>query len=275
MNKIYNAVEHDVKQLKNLHYLFASSKQILLLLIFSNGAKGLKELELLTKSRAQNLLPKIGELTEKGILKKCERGIYKATPAGEIIISKILDLLHICEILGKDFWLSHNFNAIPKPLLSNLSALSNSQFLQSEVTLDVAQRVTSQFIENSKKNIWSISPVVTLDWAKIIISQANRGVKISIITTEKVLKMADAEEFKEFSPLNHPNIELWVYNDLKLAFMSDEEHIAMALPDKRSNNLDLQNILICKSSEAVAWGMDLFEYFKGKSTALNKTPIYL
>jgi len=270
MNENLKAVKYDIKQLQNIQDIFASKMQILLLLNFSDGAKNLKELELLTKSRSQNLLPKIGELAKKGILKKCERGIYRATPAGEIIISKILDLLDTCEILRNEFWLSHNLNAIPKPLLSNLSALNNSQFLQSEVTLDAAQRATIQFLENSKENIWSISPVVSLDWAKTIAHQANHGVKVSIITTEKVLKMADSEEFKKFSSLNHSNIELWIYNDLKLAFMSDEKRIALALTDKRSNVLDLQNFLICESPEAVEWGKALFNYIKNISTKLMK-----
>lgn len=269
MNETLKTVKYNSKQLKNFQDIFASKIQILLMINFSDGAKNLKELELLTKSRSQNLLPKIGELVKKGILKKCERGIYEATPAGEIIISKILDLLDTCEILRNEFWLSHNLNAIPKPLLSNLSALNNSQFIQSEITLDIAQRATIQFLENSKEKIWSISPVVTLDWAKTIINQANHGIKVSIITNEKVLRMADTEEFKKFSPLNHSNIELWIYNDLELAFMSDEERIALALPDKRSNVLDLQNFLICESPEAVEWGKELFEHFKNKS---NKIP---
>ncbi len=269
MNEILKTVKNDIKQLESIQDIFASKMQILLLINFSEGAKNLKELELLTKSRSQNLLPKIGELVKKGILKKSERGIYKATPAGEIIISKILDLLDTCEILMNEFWLSHNLNAIPKPLLSNLSALNNSQFHQSEVTLDVAQRATIQFLENSKENIWSISPVVTLDWAKTIVHKANHGVKVSIITTEKVLKMADTEEFKKFSPLNNSNIELWIYKNLELAFMSDEERIALALPDKISNVLDLQNFLICEGQEAVEWGKYLFEYLKDKSISLK------
>ena len=269
MNGISKTAKYDTRQLKNIQDIFASKMQISLLLSFVEGAKNLKELELLTRSRSQNLLPKIGGLVKNGILKKCERGIYRATPAGEIIISKILDIIDTCEILKNEFWLSHNLNAIPKPLLSNLSALNNSQFLQSEVTLDVAQRATIQFLENSKKNIWSISPVVTLGWAKTIIHRANHGVKVSIITTEKVLKTADTEEFKRFSPLNNSNIQLWIYNDLGLAFMSDEELIALALPDKRSNVLDLQDFLICESPEAVAWGKQLFEYFISISNKVN------
>lgn len=176
--------KYDNELLKNVHDLFASTKQMSLLLAFTDKAKSLKELELLTKSRAQNLLPIIGELIEKGILKKYERGIYKATPVGEIIISKMLDFLDICKILRNDFWSSHNFNSIPKPLLLNLSALSNSQLLKTNATLDMAQRVIFQFFKNSKEKIWGISPVVTLDWAKIIVHQANNGVKVSLITTE-------------------------------------------------------------------------------------------
>ncbi len=261
--------KYDNELLKNVQDLFASTKQMSLLLAFSDEAKSLKELELLTKSRAQNLLPIIGELIEKGILKKYERGIYKATPIGEIIISKMLDFLDIYEILRNNFWSSHNFNAIPKPLLSNLNALSSSQLLKTNATLDMAQRVIFQFFKNSKEKILGVSPVVTLDWAKIIIHQANNGIKVSLITTENVLKMASVEEFKEYSPLNHPNIELWINDDLKLAFMSNEEYIVLALPDNKNNILDIQNILICQSPEAVRWGWELFSYFKDISNKIN------
>lgn len=270
MEIVQKTVKHSNEQLGNVQGLFASTKQMSLLLAFSDGAKSLKELELLTKSRSQNLLPRIGELAEKGILKKCSRGRYKATPAGAIIIFKMLDFLDIYEILGNDFWTLHDISVIPKNLLLNINALSSSQFLQADATLDASQRAASQFFKNAKERIWGISPAVTLEWAKIIIDQANRGIKIYLITTENVLKMASAEEFREYTPLTHPNIELWINNGLKLAYMSNEEFITLALPDKRSNTLDLQNILICQNPKAVEWGRKLFEYFKNISHKIDE-----
>ncbi len=265
----YKTIKCNNELLENVHNLFASKKQISLMLAFSEGAKSLKELESLTKSRSQNLLPKIGELTEKGLLKKSERGIYKATPAGELIISKMLDFLEIYDTLGKDFWMTHNINVIPKPLLFWISALNNSQSLQPDATLDASQRLTTQFFKNARERIWGISPFVTLDWAKMIIHQANVGIKVSLITTEKVLKMTDVEEFKEYNPLNHPNIALWINNSIDLAFINNEEYITLALPDTKKNILDMQNILICQSPEAVKWGWELFSYFKNISTKIN------
>lgn len=269
MIHLNKSTKYDDELLENVQNLFASTKQISLLLAFSSGPKSLKELELLTKSRAQNLLPKIGELTEKGILKKSGRGIYKATPAGEIIISKILDFLDIYDSLGRDFWLTHNINIVPKPLLLGVSALNNSQSLQPDATLDTSQRLTTQLFKNARERIWGISPFVTLDWAKVIIQQANSGIKISLITTEKVLKMIDIEEFKEYNPLNHPNIHLWVNDSIQLAFMTNEEYITLALPDNEKNALDMQHILICQNPDAIEWGKKLFEYFKDGSHEIN------
>lgn len=265
----HKTIKYGNEQLESVQSLFASKKQISLILAFSEGEKSLKKLESLTNSKSQNLLPKIGELIEKGILKKSERGIYKATPSGEIIISKMLDFLDIYEMLEKEFWKSHNFNVIPRPLLLEITALSNSSSIQPDATLDTSQRLTAQFFKNAKERILGISPVVTLDWAKTIITQANCGVKVSLITTEKVLKMANAEEFREYDPLNHPNISLWINNNIELAFMTNEEHITLALPATEKNIPDMQNILVCQNPESVEWGKKLFEYFKEGSHKIN------
>lgn len=265
----YKTKKYEDELLDNVHDLFASKKQISLMLAFSEGAKSLKELESITKSRPQNLLPKIGELTDRGILKKSERGIYRPTPAGEIILSKMHDFLDLYEILEKDFWLTHDINVIPKSLLFRISALNNPKFIQPDASLDTSLRLTAQLFKNATERIWGISPFVTLDLAKIIIHQANNGIKISLITTERVIKMTRVEEFKEYSPQNHPNITIWINNSIKLAFMTNEESIILALPDNDKNILDMQNTLICQNHEAIEWGKKLFEYFKEDSIKIN------
>lgn len=69
------------------------------------------------------------------------------------------------------------------------------------------------------------------------------------------------------------NSDKWYVNQaelgLKLAFMSNEEYIVLALPDNKNNILDIQNILICQSPEAVRWGWELFSYFKDISNKIN------
>lgn len=257
------------EQLENVHNLFASKKQISMMLAFSEGAKSLKELETITKSRAQNLLPIIGELVDRKILKKSGRGIYNATPIGEIIISKIHDFLDVFDILKKDFWITHNINVIPKHLLSGISALSGSQAIQQDATLDTSQRLATQLFKNAREKIWGISPFVTLEWAKMIIHKADNGTKISLITTEKVLRMINAVEFRDYNPLNNPNIDLWVNNNIELAYISNEEYITLALPDIEKNILDIQNILVSKNIEALRWGKKLFENFRDGSQKIN------
>jgi len=227
----------------------------------------IQELEREVKRNRRTIYRAIDRL--EGFVQKERRGKYALTPLGEVLAHKAQEYMELKELLEKhkSFWLSHEFHAIPEPLLMGLGALHNSHIVSTGVTPDKAIKTITQAFKNAKERIIGISPIVTLEWAKAIVEQADAGIKISLITTEEVLEMQKEEEFKKYSPVNHKNIDLIINNNIKLAFMSNMESIALALFN--NHGLDFQNILVSKDPEAVEWGKKLFSYYKKSSIAFK------
>jgi predicted transcriptional regulator len=200
-----------------------------------------------------------------GFVHKRGRGKYALTPLGEVVASKALEYIELKGLFERhiSFWISHDLYGIPRPLLRDIAALYKSHIVRTGVTPDKAVQAITEAFKNAREAIIGISPIVTLEWAKAIVEQADRGIKVSLITTENVLEMQREEGFKDYSPLEHPNIDLMINNNIRLAFMSNMESIALALFNDRG--LDIQNILVCKDPKAVEWGKRLFEYYKTKS----------
>jgi predicted transcriptional regulator len=230
------------------------------------GECSIQELEKGLEHNRRTIYRAIGRL--EGFVKKQRRGRYALTPPGEVLAQKAQEYMELKELLEKHkpFWLSHELQAIPEPLLLELGALRNSHIISTGVTPDRAIKTITQAFENAKERIIGISPIVTLEWARAVVKQADRGIKISLITTEEVLKMQKEGEFRKYSPVNHENIDLMINNDIKLAFMSNMESVALALFNDRG--LDFQNILVSKDPKAVEWGKRLFRYYKKRSSCL-------
>ena len=196
---------------------------------------------------------------------------YALTQIGEVIALKLTDFINTIEVLKKHerFWLEHDLSGIPINLLSSLTALYNCELIQTNIALDETHHIVIDIFESAEEKIVGISPVITLNWAKVIIEQANRGIKIILITTDNVLKMSSENKFKDYSPLDHPNIYFRINNDLRLGFASNEKIIALALFDNKRNNLDMGEVLTCSNLAALEWGERLFNDFKKKSQNLN------
>jgi len=196
---------------------------------------------------------------------------YSLTEIGRIIALKLIDFSTTAEVLKRHerFWLEHDLSGIPVNLLKNLTALYNSELIQSTVTPDSVQRFITEIFRSAKEEILGISPIVTLDWAKAVIERANSGIKVSLITTDNVLKISHEDKFKNFSPIHHPNIYLWVNNDLRLGLISNKETMGLTLIDIKSNILDIDKILASNDPVALKWGESLFNGLKKKSQKLR------
>ncbi len=232
------------------------------------GGYSIQELEREVKRNRRTIYRVIDRL--EGFVQREKRGRYALTPLGEVLAQKAQEYMKLKELLERhrSFWLSHEFRAIPEPLLLELGALHNSHIVSTGVTPDRAIKTITLAFKNAKERIIGISPIVTLEWARAIVEQADAGVKISLITTEDVLKMQKEKEFRKYSPVNHKNIDLIINNDIKLGFMSNMESVALALFNDRG--LDFQNILVSKDPKAVEWGEKLFRYYKESSIVALK-----
>jgi len=247
--------------------LFGSSVRTKVLLSLYGGVKTRKHLKEALGCSPQSVSIQAKWLGEKGLLERRGKGRYRLTLSGRAMAFKLMEVRKLYRAIEKhhDFWAAHEVEAIPEARFYEIGTLSSGMVLEAGATPDSTQRTITEAFKNAHSKIIGISPVVTLEWARATLEQAEQGVEISLITTEEVLEMLHEKEFSKYNLLNHPNIALKTTTDLRLAFLCNMESVALAL--FKEGELDIYNILACKGRGAVEWGIKLFGHFESKSTA--------
>ncbi|MDI3485283.1 MAG: hypothetical protein PWQ50_503 [Methanolobus sp.] len=171
--------------------------------------------------------PRIKEMLEHNLIEKTDKD-YQITPIGKAIIHHFRPFLDIIETIEKNesFWEEHYLDDIPQHLLNDLIALKECN-------------VVSGSIEN--------------------IYESHK------IFVENLLKSSTIEhrEKLEFY-LNASKTELYVIDDVKLAFVVSDMFFSMSLffnPD----TYDPRDDLVGYDKSAIKWGSDLFDYYRNKS----------
>lgn len=238
-----------------------------ILISLNEGKKSLGELRKELNIVATTALHALRELEENGLVLEDKDRRYLLTDIGRIIVLKLIDFSNAAEVLEKHkrFWLEHDLSGIPVNFLKKLDVLYNSELIQSTITPDRVQRFIIGIFESAEEEIIGISPIVTLDWAEAIFERANSNVKISLIITDDVLKISSENKFKNYSPISHPNIHLWINNNLRLSIVSNRKTMALSLFNNKRRSLDINEILACSDPAALKWSERLFNEFKKKS----------
>lgn len=227
--------------------------------------KSTAELESKLQCSRRSVYRALDELIRSSFVAKDKRGKYFLTKIGKILALQNRSAIQLLSVLERhrDFWLAHDLSALPECLLNELGALKNSHIVKSDVVADSGQKAVTQELEKAKKCILAISPVTTPEWTARVVRKTSEGVRASLVISREVIDVQFREEFKKYSVLTNPNVQIRVNDSLRLAFMSNGACIGLALSDEEG--LDLKNILFCRGEEAVAWGRRLFDYYARES----------
>jgi predicted transcriptional regulator len=210
--------------------------------------------------------PRIKEMVTSNLIEKTDKH-YQITPIGRAIICHFRPFLEIIETLEKNesFWEEHYLGDIPQNLLDNLIGLKECEVVSDSIENIYESHKT--FIENISRSsfIKGLSSIFIPTYPDFVVGMAERNVPTSLILTEKVFsKVRDEHGDKLEFYLNAPHTELFVVDDVKIAFVVTDVFFSMSLffnPD----SYDPRHDLVGYDGPAIKWGSDLFEYYKGIS----------
>jgi len=260
------------KGMDNLQKLFRSKKKIPILKSLTKGPISLKGLGHVTKSSSSNLIPLINDLKTQNLIKK--DGVkYKITPSGKLLLDRILGCINTSALLeshGK-YLSTHRFDCLPRQFLKEFPVFSNSRLIGNSVNpFEVLEQI-SKMLESEKTRILGVSSIVTKEWSDLLIEMARRGIDISLITTENVLKTISNGSFKrntkEFLSLS--NTSLFVNDDIGAGFTVTNQAVLVTFQDKKGS-LDIRHGIYCEDKKAVSWGKRLFSYYRRKAVSVDK-----
>ncbi|WP_342303837.1 winged helix-turn-helix domain-containing protein [Methanolobus sp. ZRKC5] len=210
--------------------------------------------------------PRIKEMVNYNLIKKADKH-YQITPIGLAMIRHFRPFLEIIETIEKNesFWKEHYLDDIPQSMIDNLMELKNSELVSDSIENIYESHKT--FTENISKSSFlkGVSSIFIPTYPDFVVGMAERNVPTSLILTEKVFsKVRDEHREKLEYYLNASQTELFVVDDIKVAFVVTDVFFSMSLffnPD----TYDPRDDLVGYDRSSLKWGSDLFDHYKGMS----------
>jgi predicted transcriptional regulator len=237
------------------------------LLCLNNHDMETYELEKELEVRATTILHSIKDMIEEGLVRKSNKG-YSLTNVGKVDAMLIDQLVSTMSVLDehRDFWLTHDISGIPTKLITRIGLLSQSDVVASDpiALLKAQEYFMEQVIES--KEIHGVSPIVVPGYAEAIAAPVMKGAETDLILTDSLLKIVAREYHDAINELmNYENFRLYrIRDDIKVAFTVTDAHLYLGL-FRLDGTYDIGQDLFCTGKGAVAWGFELFEYYRGIS----------
>lgn len=209
----------------------------------------------------------IKDLLAEDLVVKTANG-YKLTNLGTLRIN-LIDRLKITQeslVQNKDFFLAHDMDDIPINYQMSLGVICSQQERLNDDT-STPYRKQEYLIEHltSSKEIRCIPSIITTNHVGVIANAIKHGSDVEVIMSDRVLRTFRrnyAHILEEI--LGHSNLKTYRIKEAKFSLWVTESNLFLGL--YRSDGCyDLENILICKSENAIEWGNTLFHHFKKKA----------
>ncbi|WP_340820095.1 winged helix-turn-helix domain-containing protein [Methanolobus sp. WCC4] len=214
--------------------------------------------------------PRIKEMLSYNLIERTDKN-YRITPIGRAIITHFRPFLDILETIEKneEFWKHHYLDDLPQFMLDDLSALKDCKVVSDSIENIYESHKT--FIENLSRSshIKGVSSIFIPTYPDFVVGLAENNVPTSLILTEKVFsKVRDEHHDKLDFYLRSPNTELYVIEDVKIAFVVTDVFFSLSLfftPEA----YDPRDDLVGYDASALKWGDDLFEHYRKMSRSVT------
>lgn len=257
--------------------LFASSElKMNILLCLKYREMDINDLQALLGGRNTTILHAIRDMSDEDLISRGRYG-YKLTNLGKIRSSVLESLMAVLTDLEArpDYWLNHDISGIPPEMLERLSMLLGSETISSDPAspLECHQRLESML--SSSKKISAILPVLIFPKdSKVFINFLRRGCRVDLLMTEKI-----AGSFLEDGSISATEVERafkfenfrfrLIDDDIRLALFVTESFLYLGLY-REDCVYDVGSGTIYLGESAIAWGMELFEYYARRSRDLDE-----
>jgi len=215
---------------------FLSEKRKDLLLLLEEGPKTGDEIKTALNVNSTSIMPQIKKLKEGHLIVQDDNNEYRLSDMGEIVVEKMEPLLDTVRVFEEnyDYWINHDFTAIPEHLLNRINELGNYFMLEADLNR------LFEVPEDFKKNLLASKHI------KMFLSYFN-PLHIEI-----------------YSELVRKEAEMC----LIMTEVVTERFCSLVLFDKKGK-FDHQR-LISFDESALKWCEELFLYYKDMSRRLEK-----
>ncbi|WP_202320675.1 helix-turn-helix transcriptional regulator [Archaeoglobus neptunius] len=220
--------------------------------------------ELIGKSK-QATLHHLKPLLELGLVERMRSGVYRTSKLGQILFefgTRLEKFERVVKAAGR-FFIEHELSAIPTEIFENIYMLDGCRINVRENPYELGE---VEGILADSDWVKGLSSVYHERFPEFFASLTD-GRNVELVLTKDVFNVV-VERAK--AKLNEflKRGKMYVCDNVRLAFVVAERGFALALY-RLDGVYDAQNILICRTEDAVRWGLRLFEYYRSISREIK------
>lgn len=251
---------------------FLSEKRKDVLLLLEEGPKTGDEIKTALNVNSTSIMPQIKKLKEGRLIVQDDRNTYRLSEMGEIVVEKMEPLLNTVRVFEEnyDYWINHDFTAIPESLLNRIDELGNYFMLEPDLNrlFEIPEDFRSNLLESRRIKMF-LSYFNPLH-VEMYLELAKKGAEICLILTEPVFERMKADYYEDLKFLvESKNVEIYICDkNVTLKDVVTERFCSLVLFDKKGK-FDHQRLMSFDES-ALKWCEELFLYYKDQSIQLEK-----
>ena len=258
---------------KVIHSVYSSRLKVQIMLALLNSQSSLSELREITGSTSQALIPKIRSL-ESQMLILSKNYSFSLTPFGRVVAGNIADYVHIMAGIDrhKEFWRTHDISGLPDECLMRIGDLRNS-VVELDTRVDIMQ-VYSHFLKMVKDGeyIHGISSIMSPGIAEVVAARIMGGADVELVINREVLSILRKEPYlpRVKRLAKFPNFRLFLWEgSLRLGIAVTNDQFSLGFYHRNSDCYDSSSDLISRDPLAIAWGENVFRYYRDQAVPLN------
>jgi len=262
---------------KNLmRYTSNSSVRVIILICLSEGLQTMSELKEETGISSSTISHNLSDLEKRKITTK-EGEKYYLTPLGNIITLNLIENIKTNAAVSKfqKLWMNHDLSSIPPELIKRIGDLYNSVLVEVDSGEIFKPHETYQRIISGSEYIKGVSPIFRFNYIdlykKLVIEH---GIDVELILTQdivdKTMEGIDGQNLEYLQDfMSRDKVKFWVIpKDVKIAFTVTNKYLSLGLFHE-NGNYDNTRDLVSDDHGAVAWGNQLFEYYREQAQKLE------
>ena len=253
-----------------LSTLTFSEKRKDILFLLEEGPKTLSDIKDYFNVSSPEIFPRLKEMESSNLISKDDK-VYSITPIGRAIIKHFRPFLDILATIEKneDFWKEHILDDIPQSSLEKLSELKGCEVMADSIeNIYESHKVFQENIARSS-TLKGISSIFIPSHPDFFIELVSNNVPTSLILPENIFVKVILEHRDKIETfLSSPESELYVIDDVKLAFVVTDQFFSMSLFFS-NGSYDPRHDIVGHDESSIKWGNDLFEYYRKKARKIT------
>jgi predicted transcriptional regulator len=259
-------------ELQLIDTIFFSDKRKNLLLLLKDGPKTIEEIKTELEVSSSPIMAQIRILLKDELIVQ-KKDTYELSVKGKLIVPKMEPLLSTFQVFDEnhDYWARQNLRTLPPHLLDRIGELGTCKELVPERThiFDYPPEIMDPLYRS--KTVMEVSSFFRPGYPGLYLDLAKRNIQVSLILEKPIFEKLISDHKKDMEEfLNLENTRLFTCAqriELASSIITDR-FISLSMVSKDGRYYNHEMISFEKS--ALAWGKELFDYYKDLSEEISK-----